>query len=58
MRRPPRKKMFTEFFIKHLKAEKAPYLVWDTKQSGFAVRVEPTGYQELESGLQVRWSKM
>ena len=45
MRRAPRKVVFSEFYIKNLKPGPAPYLRWDAKQAGFAVRVEPSGYK-------------
>jgi integrase len=48
MRRVPRKAVFSEFFIKHLKPGPAPYLRWDAKQAGFAVRIEPSGYKAFK----------
>ena len=45
MRKAPRKVVFSEFYIKNLKPGPAPYLRWDAKQAGFAVRVEPSGYK-------------
>ena len=45
MRRAPRKVVFSEFYIKNLKPGPAPYLRWDAKQAGFAVRVEPSGHK-------------
>jgi integrase len=46
MTRPKRrasKRRFTELFIKKLKPEATPYLVWDTLQRGLAIRVQPSG---------------
>lgn len=45
MRTAPRKVVFSEFYIRNLKPGPAPYLRWDAKQAGFAVRVEPSGYK-------------
>ena len=45
MRKAPRKVVFSEFYIKNLNPGPAPYLRWDAKQAGFAVRVEPSGYK-------------
>ncbi len=43
MRRPARKKRLSELTLKRLRPAKEPFLVWDTKQSGLALRVRPTG---------------
>jgi integrase len=45
MRKVPRKVVFSEFYIKNLKPGPVPYLRWDAKQAGFAVRVEPSGHK-------------
>jgi integrase len=41
--RAPRKRKLTELFVRKLKPEPAPYLVWDTHQRGLAIRVQPSG---------------
>jgi integrase len=47
--RKPIKVTFSEFYIKHLKPERTPYLCWDLKQAGLAVRVEPSGYRSFKA---------
>jgi hypothetical protein len=42
-KRAARKRSFTELFVRKLKPEKSRFLVWDTKQHGLALAVEPTG---------------
>jgi integrase len=42
-RRPARKKKLSELTVKRLRPAAKPFLVWDTKQSGLALRVRPTG---------------
>jgi hypothetical protein len=42
-RHPARKKRLSELLIKRLKPAAKPFLVWDLKQSGLALRVRPTG---------------
>jgi integrase len=42
-KRAPRKRQFTELFVRKAKPEKSAYLVWDTKQHGLALQVQPTG---------------
>jgi integrase len=49
MPKAPRKVVFSEFFIKNLKPGAAPYLRWDGKQAGFAVRVETTGHKSWKA---------
>jgi integrase len=41
--RAPRKRKLTELFVRKLKPEPTPYLVWDTHQRGLAIRVQPSG---------------
>ena len=38
-----RKRQLTEFFVQKLKPEQRAFLVWDKKQHGLAVQVQPTG---------------
>jgi len=41
---PPRKVRLSELAVKRQRPNKdAPYLIWDTKQSGLALRIRPTG---------------
>ena len=42
-KRAVRKHQLTEFYVKKVKPEKSRFLVWDTKQHGLALQVEPTG---------------
>src|SRR6516162_4596433 len=42
-KRTVRKHQLTEFYVKKVKPEKSRFLVWDTKQHGLALQVEPTG---------------
>jgi hypothetical protein len=42
-KRAARKRNLTELFIKKVKPENSRFLVWDTKQHGLALQVEPTG---------------
>ena len=42
-KRPPRKLRFTDIAVKNAKPEPAVYTMWDTKQHGLALRVQPTG---------------
>jgi integrase len=42
---PPRKRQLTELFVKKLKPEQRAFLVWDSKQHGLALQVQPTGSQ-------------
>jgi integrase len=43
-RRDPNKVKLTDPFIKNLKPQAQPFLVWDKKQRGLAVRVQPSGH--------------
>ncbi len=43
-RRPPNKIQLNELTLKRLKPEARPYLVWDRKQHGLALQVQPTGH--------------
>jgi integrase len=43
-RRDPNKRHLNEPFIKSLKPQAGPYLVWDLKQRGLAIRVQPSGH--------------
>ena len=42
-RHAARKKRLSELTVKRQRPKDAPYLIWDTKQSGLALRVRPTG---------------
>jgi integrase len=42
-KRAARKRQLTELYVKKVKPEKSRFLVWDTKQHGLALQVEPTG---------------
>jgi integrase len=42
-RRAPRKRKLTELLVRRLRPAPAAYLVWDTKQHGLALRVQPSG---------------
>jgi integrase len=42
-KRPARKRTLTELFVKKVKPEKSRFLVWDAKQHGLVLQVEPTG---------------
>jgi Arm DNA-binding domain len=39
----PRKRKLTELIVKRQRPDAAPYLIWDTKQAGLVLRVQPTG---------------
>ncbi len=41
----PRKRKLSDIFLKKLKPEDRPFIVWDTKQSGLAVAVQPSGHR-------------
>ena len=43
MRRKAHKRKLSELTVKRLQPTQKPFLVWDTKQSGLALRVRPTG---------------
>lgn len=43
MRRKAQKRKLSELTVKRLRPAQKPFLVWDTKQSGLALRVRPTG---------------
>jgi integrase len=42
-KRAARKRNLTELYVQKAKPEKSRFLVWDTKQHGLALQVEPTG---------------
>jgi integrase len=42
-RRPAHKRRLTELAVRKLRPRAATYLIWDTKQPGLAIRVQPTG---------------
>jgi integrase len=42
-KRAARKRQLTELYVKKLKPEAHAFLVWDTKQHGLALQVQPTG---------------
>src|SRR5258708_4487410 len=43
--RAPNKRKLTDLFVASVKPEQRTVLVWDTKQSGFALAVMPTGHK-------------
>jgi integrase len=42
-KRAARKSQLTELFVKKVKPEERAFLVWDSKQHGLAIQVQPTG---------------
>jgi integrase len=42
-KRAARKRQLTELYVKKVKPEKSAFLVWDSKQRGLALQVQPTG---------------
>jgi integrase len=42
-KRPALKRCLTELFVRKLKPKATTFLVWDTKQRGLAIRVQPSG---------------
>ena len=44
-KRAARKRVLTELFIRKVKPEKNRVLIWDLKQHGLVLVVEPTGRQ-------------
>ena len=42
-KRPARKRVLTELFVKKVNPEKSRVLIWDLKQHGLVLVVEPTG---------------
>jgi len=46
-RRPPRKRSLTELFVNKVKPEGKPFKVWDLKQRGLVLQVQPTGYRSF-----------
>jgi hypothetical protein len=55
----PRKQKLTELSIRSLRPEAAAYVVWDGRQHGLAIRVQPTGgkawYVVYSLHGRVRW---
>jgi integrase len=43
MKAPPNKQKMNAFTVARLQPAEAPYVVWDTRQQGLALRVRPTG---------------
>ena len=43
-RQPPNKHKLTTLFVGRLKPKASPYLVWDTKNPGLAIQVQPSGF--------------
>ena len=39
----PQKRRLTELLVKRQRPAAAPFLIWDTKQAGLVLRVQPTG---------------
>src|SRR5258706_10488148 len=44
---PPNKHRLNDRFVSGLQPRSGPYLVWDTKQNGRAVHVQPTGHRSF-----------
>jgi integrase len=42
-KRPARKRRLTELGVRKARPERAAYLIWDTKQPGLAIRIQPNG---------------
>jgi integrase len=55
----PNKRKLTDVFVASVKPEQRAILVWDTKQSGFALAVQPTGSKSWKAiyrhGCRPRW---
>jgi integrase len=49
MAKAPSKAVFSEFYIQKLKKGSVPYLRWDARQKGLAVRVETSGYKSWKA---------
>jgi integrase len=45
--RPPRKRNLTELLVKKIKPEIKPFKVWDLKQRGLVLQVQPSGHRSL-----------
>ena len=43
-RAAPNKRKLNDLFVKKLKPQPRPFMVWDSTQRGLALRMEPTGY--------------
>jgi integrase len=41
----PRKRKLSDIFLKKLKPQVHPFVVWDTQQRGLAIAVQPTGHK-------------
>ena len=41
----PNKRKLSDIFLKKLKPQARPFVVWDTQQRGLAVAVQPTGHK-------------
>jgi integrase len=44
-RRPPLKRKLSELLIRRQRPQAKPYLIWDTKQHGLVLRIQPTGHR-------------
>jgi integrase len=44
-KRPARTRMLTELTVRKAKPERTAYLLWDLRQHGLALRVQPTGHR-------------
>ena len=44
----PRRQAFTELFVRKLKPESIPFNVWDAKERGLVLRVQPTGQRAFK----------
>ena len=58
-RAAPNKRRLSHIFIKKLRPQRRPFVVWDTLQRGLALRMEPTGYAAWKCiykfGGRARW---
>src|SRR5262249_43809344 len=43
MRRPPLKRKLSELLIRRQRPQAKAYLIWDTRQHGLALRIQPSG---------------
>jgi integrase len=45
---PPRKRNFTELFVRRVRPEATPFNTWDTRERGLVLRVQPTGQRAFK----------
>jgi integrase len=48
-KRAPNKRRLNDLFLKKLKPQERPFLIWDTIQRGLAVQVQPTGQKSWKA---------